>query len=122
MARPWVHCIDKIAGYVPPKDRLDSIEKEGLELATAATLYQHGGSLDARVLLLSCCAGIAIPRILKYIDQQEEKKNAEKSAPVNDLAQLTEMVNKLKTELEESKRVKSSTEVKPLPAISYGVL
>lgn len=74
MAKPWVHAIDRIAGHVPPNERLDSVEKDGLEMSTAATMYQHGGSLDARVLLLSCVAGIALPRVLKYLEQREQEK------------------------------------------------
>jgi hypothetical protein len=82
MAKPWVHAIDRIAGHVPPNERLDSVEKDGLELSTAAVMYQHGGSLDARVLLLSCVAGIALPRVLKYLEQREqERKNGLPAGP-----------------------------------------
>jgi hypothetical protein len=111
MAKPWVHATDKIAGFVPPKDRLDSVEKDGLEMSTAAVMYQQGGSLDARILLLSCVAGIALPRILKYIDQREEERKGKPKveAVSEEVKQLREKIARL--ELESKKPVNSNLEI-----------
>lgn len=115
MASPWVHCADKIAGFVPPKDRLDSIEKSGLEMATAATLYQQGGSLDARWLLLSAIAGICVPRILKYIDESDARKLAQSEAPKpSALSDAQREMKKLHDELETLREQKRNLERVPV--------
>lgn len=118
MVRPIVVCVQKVCKVLPPKDPLDSDERESLEMSYAAAMYQSGGAVDFRITAAMATLGVALPRIIKYLDDREEKDAAKNRIPAKvDLAQQ-ELV-RLQNELAELEKKKSAMEVKPIPIIHF---
>lgn len=115
MVRPAVICIKKITQALPPKDALDADEKESLEMSYAAAMYQSGGNVDFRVTAAMATLGVAIPRIIKYLDQREEEQRQKKTmtAKTEVIASADTMaeLNKLKEELATLKKNSGQTQV-----------
>ena len=72
MVRPLVGGVSRVyERKLPPK--LDADEIEGGTQAFSALLYQYGGALDARVLVVLWIVGTLLPRLLQYLEDREKK-------------------------------------------------
>lgn len=118
MVRPVVICVKKMTKVLPPKDELDADEHESLEMSYAAAMYQSGGNVDFRITAALATLGVAIPRVIKYLDEREEKEKEKKSLPTKTNETTAELI-RLKNELEEMKRTTARAADKPLPAIRF---
>lgn len=77
MVRPILHGISRIASHVGASP-LDKDETDSGTIAWSALLYQQGGMLDARVLVLMWTLGVSIPRTLEYFENKKKREEEEK--------------------------------------------
>lgn len=75
MVKPLLGGLSRLYRYIGT-DPLDKDEMEGGELAFGALMYQMGGTLDARILVMLWLAGTGLPRALQYLDKKENEKKA----------------------------------------------
>jgi hypothetical protein len=78
MARPIVGGLSKLCEMLDVR-ALDDAEKESVEVAFAALLYERAGEFNALTLLYMTLAGVAGPRAAEYVDKR--RRAAPKLAP-----------------------------------------
>lgn len=116
--RPAVVLAKKCCKVLPPKDPMDSDETESLEMSYAAAMYQAGGDIDFRITAAMATLGIAIPRLIKYLDEREEKEKANSKIPLQ-VQNSEQRLIQLQNELKELEQRKARLEVKPVPTIEF---
>jgi hypothetical protein len=118
MVRPMVVPAQKVCKTLPPKDPLDGDERESLEMSYAAAMYQSGGDVDMRIAAAFATLGVAIPRIIKYLDDKEASEKKVAAIPTQVQNAQQQLVT-LQNQLAELEKKKSALEVKPVPVINF---
>jgi hypothetical protein len=77
MVRPIMMGISRLCKTLDVEP-LDKEESESGTIAWSALMYQAGGMLDARVLVLLWVAGVSLPRALDYFEKREAKRRHQK--------------------------------------------
>jgi len=80
MVRPIMHGISRLAQQADV-DPLDADEIASGEIAFSALLYQYGGMLDARVLVVLWLAGVSVSRVPQYIAARNKKAEEKPIVP-----------------------------------------
>lgn len=118
MVRPAVVLAKKVCKVLPPKDPMDADETESLEMSYAAAMYQAGGDIDFRITAAMATLGIAIPRLIKYLDDREEKEKANGKIPLQVQSSEQRLIQ-LQNELKELEQKKRNLEVKPAEVMTF---
>lgn len=118
MIRPAVVLVQKMCKTLPPKDPMDSAETESLEMSYAAALYQSGGQVDFRITAAMATLGIAIPRIIKYLDERDEKEKKSVKIP-SQVNEAEAHLARLQAELRELEQKKATMKAEPVEVLKF---
>lgn len=73
MVKAPLVALSKTLKHFPPHDTLDNDEMAGGQTAFAALMYQEGMKANAWMLVGMWALGIGAPRVIKYLDEREQR-------------------------------------------------